>query len=130
RPGKPYEEEVHLLPTGLEYERVIMTLRLKPMVERDEWDRLGHVWVWDNETRIELARILTPFMLWGTSYEYVCDVTDFGYLLDGRRKMGVDLGANVGKGFVFDLEFSYYRRPRDVAPLPKVHSVQNVWSGN
>ena len=130
RPGKPYEEEVHLLPTSQSFERVIMTLRLKPMVERDEWDRLGHVWVWDNETRIELARILTPFMLWGTSYEYVCDVTDFGHLLDGRRKMGVDLGANVGKGFVFDLEFSYYRRPRDVDPLPKVHSVQNVWSGN
>lgn len=129
RKGKAWEGDVHLLPTGNEYERVIMTLRLKPMVERDEWDRLGHVWVWDNETRIELARILTPFMLWGTTYEYVCDVTDFGHLLDGNRKMGVNLGAYVGNGFVFDLEFTYYRRPSDVAALPKVVSLQNVWNG-
>lgn len=130
KPGKSYEAEVHLMPTGHSYERVIMTLRLKPMVERDEWDRLGHVWVWDNETRIELARILTPFQLWGATYEFVCDVTDFGHLLDGARKIGVDLGANVGNGFAFDLEFSYYRRPHDVAALPKVLEVQNVWSGN
>ncbi|MCA8915231.1 MAG: hypothetical protein KDB90_07455 [Planctomycetes bacterium] len=130
RPGKPYEGDVHLMPTGHSYERVIMTLRLKPMVERDEWDRLGHVWVWDNEDRFELARILTPFQLWGETYEYVCDVSDFGHLLDGARKIGVDLGANVGNGFAFDLEFSYYRHDEGVAWLPKVVKVQNVWSGN
>lgn len=130
RQGKPWEGEVHLLPTGLEYERVIMTLRLKPMVERDEWDRLGHVYVWDDQERFEIARILTPFMLWGKSYEYVCDVTDFGHLLDGNRKLGVNLGANVGNGFVFDLEFTYYRRPDDVAGLRKVVGLQNVWNGN
>ncbi|MCA9490032.1 MAG: ATP-binding cassette domain-containing protein, partial [Myxococcales bacterium] len=97
---------------------------------RDEWDRLGHVWVWDNEDRFELARILTPFQLWGETYEYVCDVSDFGHLLDGARKIGVDLGANVGNGFAFDLEFSYYRHDEGVAWLPKVVKVQNVWSGN
>lgn len=131
RPGEAlYTKETHLLPTGIDYERVIMTLRLKPMVERDEWDRLGHVWVWDDQEKFELARILTPFQLWGGTYEYVCDVTDFGHLLDGVRKLGVNLGANVGKGFVFDLEFTYYRKPDEVAALPKVVEVQNVWNGN
>ncbi len=124
------EREVDLLPAAVEFERAIMTLRLKPMVERDEWDRLGHVWIWDGDTRFELARILTPFMLWGASYEYVCDVTSFAHLLRGGRKIGVGLGGNVGNGFAFDLEFSYYRRPSDVAALPRVVGIVNVWNGN
>lgn len=137
--AKP-ERVVDLLPDGIAFERVIMHMTLEPMVVRDEWDRLGHVFVWDgdpaaddhkaNATRFEIARILTPFMMWGESYEYICDVTDFAALLTGRRRIATPMGSNVGHGFCIDLSFTYYRRPADVAPLPSVVSVANVWNGN
>ncbi len=127
--GPAVEREVELLPAGVEFERVLMTLRLKPMVERDEWDRLGQVLVRDGEESFELARILTPFMLWGVSYEYVCDVTHLRHLLTGKRTIFASMGSNVGKGFTFDIEFHYYRKPADVAALPKVAGVVNVWRG-
>lgn len=128
RKQKP-RAEFDLMPAGFGAERVIMSLKLKPMVERDEWDRLGHVWLYHEGERYELARVLTPFMLWGESYEYLVDVSDFRNMLTGRCELHVDIGVNVGRGYVVDLDFTYYRRPADVDPLPEVVGIVNVWGG-
>ncbi len=123
------EREFDLLPPEFA-ERVILTYRFKPMVDRDEWDRQAAVYAWDGDSRIEIARILTPFQLWGATYEFVVDVSDYRQLLVGRRKLCVFAGANVNKGFVVDLDLTYYRKPADVPALPKVLALKNVWSGH
>ena len=106
RKQKP-RAEFELMPADFGAERVIMSLKLKPMVERDEWDRLGHVWLYHEGERYELARVLTPFMLWGASYEYLVDVSNFRDMLTGRCEIHVDIGVNVGRGYVVDLDFTY-----------------------
>ncbi len=110
------------------YERILMTIKLLPLVKRDEWDRLGHVSLIDAEgRRWELARLLTPFMMWGASYRWDVDVTQFRHLLRGKVKLSASGGANVGNGFAMDLDFHYYKRPKGVAALPRVLGVGYLW---
>ncbi len=123
--GEHAQSSYELLPEGIELERVLLHYRLNPLVKRDEWDRLGWLYVWDGDARYELALILTPFRMWGAVYEYVIDVTDFAWLLQGRRKL--DFGPR--RGFVTDVSFTAYRRPADVEPLPRVVGMANVWNG-
>lgn len=127
--GNSAEAEFDLLPSIINAERIIMTYRLKPPMIRDEWDRKAAVYLWsDVGERFEIARILTPFMLWDADYDFVVDVTRFKDLLYGKRKLGVMAGANVGDGFCVDLDFTYYRRPEDVVPLPKTLGAETLWS--
>jgi hypothetical protein len=123
------QEEFEICPPGLSFERIIMTLRLRPMVDRDEWDRIGWVRLLHEGGHLELARVLTPFMLWGRTYEYEVDVTPFAAMLTGRRRLELFMSTAVNKGFTCDLEFTFYARPADVAELPRALSVQNVWQG-
>jgi hypothetical protein len=126
-----HSAEVALLPEGLDYtERILATYTFRPMVDRDEWDRNAafHVDGADG-TRYEIGRVITPFMLWGETYTYTLDVTRFAPLLTGRRTVSVHAGANSHQGFVVDLTFTYFRRPADVAPLPKTVSIEPLWNG-
>ncbi len=117
--------ELELLPAELDFERVILRYHLRPLVRRDEWDRLGWLRVFDGEESFELARILTPFSMWGADYPYEVDVSDFRWLLYGRKR--VDFAPR--RGFVTDLSLIGYRRPPDVAPRPRVLAMDNVWQG-
>ncbi len=117
------------LPDNRPYERILMSIHLKPLVKRDEWDRLGHVSLIDKEGRIwELARLLTPFMLWGAEYRWDVDVTHFRHLLQGKVQLSASGGGNVGDGFALDLDFHYYKRPKGVAPLPELLGLGYLWN--
>lgn len=130
--GSTKRGEFEVIPPGIDAERIIMTVKLKPMVVRDEWDRYGHVSLIDADGhRWELARLLTPFMMWGAEYEWDVDVTDFRELLAGNAEGFVTLeahaGANVGKGFSLDLDFTVYRRAAWAAPMPRPLGLARLW---
>ncbi len=114
-----------LLPSGIEFERVIMTFRYTEVVKRDEWDRIGWSDVYDGDTKYELARIITPFRLWGTVYEWHVDVSDFSSLLTGKRRL--DWGPK--HGFSVDILFTYYPKPEDVESGKKAMGLSNLWNG-
>ncbi|MHC4840191.1 MAG: peptide-N-glycosidase F-related protein [Planctomycetota bacterium] len=120
--------EFDLIPEDWNVGRTVMTLRLNPLMDRDEWDRQGGIFVYDGETRYELARVLTPFMLWGRSYQWDVDVTDFLSLLRGKCKLEVWMGANVHDGFAADLDFTVYRNSEGTAQANRI--VQNLWNGH
>jgi hypothetical protein len=120
--------DFELLDSNDAYERILMRIQLLPLVERDEWDRLGHVSLIDAEgKRWELARLLTPFMMWGADYSWDVDVTQFRHLLEGKVKLVASGGGNVGNGFALDLTFHYFKRPAGVAPLPRVLGLGHLW---
>ncbi len=132
RPGAAatHAREVELLPKGAAMERVILSVTYGGPMARDYWDRGAAAYVWDDEgTRHELARLITPFMLFDTDYRYDIDVTDFAALLRGKRKLGVHVGTNVGRGFLVDATLTYYRRPDDVERRPQTMRIVPLWNG-
>jgi hypothetical protein len=122
--------EVELLPNSVAVDRIIMTVVYRGPMHRDYWDRNAAVYAFgDDGTRYEVARIITPFMLWDTEYRYDLDVTHFAPLLFGKRSMAVMVGSAVARGFLVDVHLTYYRRPSDMPVGPEVVSVHNLWSG-
>jgi len=108
--------EVDLLPAEIAAERVVATITYRPPMARDFWDRNSAVYVWDDAgTRFEIA--------------YEVDVSNFAPLLFGRRKMAVMVGSNVARGFLVDVDLTYYRKSDDLPPRPRALGVQNLWSG-
>ena len=125
------EREVELLPSSIDAERIILTVTYSGPMHRDYWDRNAAVYAWaDDGTRFEIARIITPFMLWATEYRYDLDVTHFAPLLYGKRRLGVMAGSNVARGFLMDVTITYYRRPADIPAGARVVAVQNLWNGH
>ena len=123
-------QEVDLLPAAVDAERIVMTVTYRGPMQRDYWDRKAAVYAWDDAgTRFEIARVTTPFMLFDTAYAYDIDVTAFAPLLSGKRKMGVMIGSNVARGFLVDVDLTYYRRPADVPAAPAAVKFENLWSG-
>jgi len=125
------EREVELLPASIGADRIVLTVTYTGPMQRDYWDRNSAVYAWDDAgTRVEIARIITPFMLWDTNYRYDVDVTAFAPLLHGKRKIGVMAGSNVARGFLIDVAVTYYRRPSDVPAMPRALRVVPLWSGH
>ncbi|MDH3591229.1 MAG: hypothetical protein OER88_05085, partial [Planctomycetota bacterium] len=125
-----HTETVDLLPATVPAERIVLTVTYHGPMARDYWDRNAAVYVWDGEERFELARLITPFMLFAREYRYDIDVTDFSPLLYGQRKLGVMVGSNVARGFLIDATLSYYRKPAGAPSRPAVLAVRNLWNGH
>ncbi|MDZ7816462.1 MAG: hypothetical protein U5N86_10835 [Planctomycetota bacterium] len=113
------ETEVDFSFLGDKTERVILNYTLEPVMDCDEWDRLAGFYVFgpDGE-RYELARILTPFMMWGESYTFHADITPMSPLLRGRRRLQIFAGSAVNKGFSASASLTFYERPTGIPLCP------------
>jgi hypothetical protein len=130
RPGRTAEEAEIDFP-ALDAERVVMTVVYRGPMQRDYWDRVSAVHARDDEGRlVEIARITTPFLVWNGEYRYDVDVSAFAPLLEGRRPIRVMAGANVARGFLVDVAFTFFRRPADVDASKRAFRIVPLWSGS
>jgi len=99
------EAEISFPEKTEEFGRIIMTLRLdKPDTRFDPWDRIGHVYSFDDDgEKIEILRYITPYH---RGFVWKVDVTDFRPLLTGKRKIIQQCGTQ-GEGRVITVAFDF-----------------------
>jgi hypothetical protein len=113
-----------------EFARIICTLRLdQPETRFDPWDRIAHVFVFDDEKdgdaageRFEILRYITPYH---RGHAWKVDVTDFRPLLRGERRVRQVCGTQ-GEGWVVSVIFDFYPGATD----RRATRVINLWSGS
>ncbi len=103
--------------------RVVCTLTLgETPTGLDPWDRLGHIWIYDEEGEaFEVIRFITPYR---KGWEWKVDVTDLLPLLKGRRKMQIEC-ETYAQGWLVSVRFDLY--PGRLEQVP--YRVVNLWNG-
>ncbi|MHC4937463.1 MAG: peptide-N-glycosidase F-related protein [Planctomycetota bacterium] len=120
-----FESTIDLPPANWEFGRIILTLQIHDAGPNwDEWDRNGHLYVYDGEKKWDIV----PFI---TSYRTECfwqvDVTHFRPWLSGKRKFEIAAGTTFYKnrGYMMSVSLDYYHgKPDKVA-----YRVEPVWVG-
>jgi hypothetical protein len=129
--GSPVAE-FDLPPISEEFGRIILSLTLEPPAGGwDPWDRCACVYAWDDQDRrFEIMRYITPY---SHAYTWRVDVTEYQFMLRGKRKLGLNLGTielpqddpAKQKGFKVSVDLDYFPGSRAAGSF----AVEPLWAG-
>lgn len=109
------------------FEKIEVELTLEPPdgLDGDEWDRMGHIYMYDqNGNWIEIARLITPF--WNPPWTWRLDITELQLLLRGDKRVGVWLQSWKDDGYQVSVNFIFTEGP---APNMVPVRIDNLWNG-
>lgn len=120
------EVDVNFPDDGQTYSTVNLILTLEPPdgLDGDEWDRMGHIYMYNEDGEwTELARLITPF--WNPPWTWTLDITEMQLLLRGEKRIGVWLQSWKDDGYQVSVSFDFtYGVPNRLTT-----QITNMWSG-
>ena len=103
---------------------VILTLEPPTGLDGDEWDRMGHIFMYDDRGEwLEIARLITPF--WNPPWTWTLDITELQLLFHGERKIGVWLQSWKDDGYQVSVSFRFTEGTPPLVPV----KITNMWNG-
>lgn len=103
---------------------VILTLEEPEGLDGDEWDRMGHLYMYDdNGDWLEVARLITPF--WNPPWTWTLDITELQSLFRGEKRMGVWLQSWKDDGYQVSVSYRFTEGTPPQMPV----KVTNLWNG-
>lgn len=103
---------------------VILTLEPPEGLDGDEWDRMGHIYMYDEHGDwLEVARFITPF--WNPPWTWTMDITELQSLFHGEKRMGVWLQSWKDDGYQVSVSYRFTEGTPARMPI----RVTNLWNG-
>jgi hypothetical protein len=114
-----------------EIARVILNLKIADLPGGyDPWDEGASIYIWQDSTRYELCRFITPYF---RGHQWQVDVTDFLPLFRGRKKIDLFVATwmqaaedpQKQRGWEISADLDFYPGKRELKPF----EIQNIWNG-
>ncbi|MFO7896636.1 MAG: peptide-N-glycosidase F-related protein [Candidatus Cloacimonadales bacterium] len=114
-----------------EIERVILNLLISDLPGGyDPWDEGASIYIWQDSTRYELCRFITPYF---RGHSWQVDVTDFLPLFRGRKKLDLFVATwmqetedpSKQQGWEISADLDFYAGAAKLAPF----EIKNIWNG-
>ena len=127
QPNPVQEVDVTFPSDGTLYSKVDLILTLEPPdgLDGDEWDRMGHIFMYDDKGDwTELARLITPY--WNPPWTWTLDITEMQLLLTGDRRLGVWLQSWKDDGYQVSVSLEFTIGTPAMQPI----KINNLWTGS